>query len=146
MKIFIDKIATQWASQQNKVSKEWEEKEASIMEGFTRIGTVICEYKNAVAEKQTLEKQLKSVELEHDHLKKVPSDSARQERLVRINSLRLEIQKLEEDLTKADAELRAANEGKNRYKRLLLQANKTVHEMEEAEAKRKQNQKRRVRQ
>ena len=41
MKIFIDKIASQWSAQQTRVSKEWEEKENSIMDGFTKIGNVI---------------------------------------------------------------------------------------------------------
>ena len=141
MKIFIDKIASQWSAQQTRVSKEWEEKENSIMDGFTKIGNVICQYKDAVAEKQNLEKQFRDVEAENDRLKKIPTDNTRQERLLRINELRLEIQKLEDELTKADAELRAANEGKNRYKRLLLEANKVVHEMEEEEAKRKQRHK-----
>ena len=138
MKIFIDKIAAQWSAQQSRVSKEWEQKETEIMDGFNKLEKLICECKSAVSERQTLEKQLKILEIEKDQLKKGPSDKERQERLVRINGLRLEIQKLEDDLTKADAELRAANEGKNRYKRLLLDANKVVHEMEEEELKRKQ--------
>lgn len=138
MKIFIDKIASQWSTQQSRVSKEWEQKETEIMDGFNKLGNLICECRSAVAEKQTLEKQLKTLEIEKDSLKKGPSDKDRQERLVRINGLRIEIQKLEDELTKTDAELRAANEGKNRYKRLLLEANKVVHEMEEEENRRKQ--------
>lgn len=133
--ILIDKIRKQWAGQQGRVSKDWEEKESKIFEGFSRIETVVTDFKSAVAERKQLEKQLRSLEQDNDQLKQVPTDTTRQERLLRINNLRLEIQQLEEDLTKADAELRAANEGKNRYKRLFLESNNIVREMVEEEKK-----------
>lgn len=135
MEILIDKIRKQWTAQQAKVSKDWEDKEAKIFEGFSRIENVVCEFKAAVSERQQLEKQLEALEAENDQLKQVPSDAPRQERLMRINNLRLEIQQLEEDLTRSDAELRAANESKNRYKRLFLESNKVLHEMVEEEKK-----------
>lgn len=133
--ILIDKIRKQWTAQQGKVSKDWEEKESRIFEGFSRIETVVSDFKAAVNERKALEKQLRSLEQDNDQLKQVPTDTTRQERLLRINNLRLEIQQLEEDLTKADAELRVANEGKNRYKRLFLESNNVLREMVEEEKK-----------
>jgi chromosome segregation ATPase len=129
MGILIDKIRRDWAAQQARVSRDWEAKEGRILEIFTKIETVIGEFKAANAERQTLEAQLQALEQENDELKKIPPDSTRQERLVRINNLRLEIERLEGDLTRADAEVRATNESKNRYKRLFLESNTVLNEM-----------------
>jgi hypothetical protein len=127
--ILVEKYKTQWGAQQTRITREWEDKEAKILESFTKIEAIVCEYKTATAERQSLRKQLEALEQENDQLKQIPIDNTRQERLVRINNLRLEIQKMEDDLTKSDAELRAANESKNRYKRLFLESNRVVTEM-----------------
>jgi hypothetical protein len=127
MGILIDKIRSQWSAEQSKASREWEEKEAQIITGFGKIETAYCKLKAAMAERQTLEQQLKVLTAENDQLKQLPSiDTTRQERLVRINNLRLEIRQLEEELTKTDAEFRSAVESKNRYKRLFLESNKIL--------------------
>jgi hypothetical protein len=144
MGILIDKIRRDWAAQQARVSRDWEAKESRILEGFTKIETVVREFQSTNAERQALEAQLLAIEQENDELKKVPPDSTRQERLVRINNLRLEIERLEGDLTRADAEVRAANESKNRYKRLFLESNSILNEMLQ-EQKLKQKQKARLR-
>jgi muconolactone delta-isomerase len=138
MGILIDKIQGQWSAHQLRASKEWEEKEAQILTGFSKIENVFCELKAVIAERATLERQLKTLTEESDHLKQIPStDSARQDRLVRINNLRLEIRQLEEDVTTADAELRAVSESKNRYKRLFLESNKVLQSMLEEEKQRR---------
>jgi hypothetical protein len=131
MGILIDQIRKQWNAQQARIIKEWEEKEARIFECFTKIETAVCEFKTTAAENKALQKQLEALQQESSALKQAPPDAARQERLVRINNLRLEIQRLEDALTTADAELRAANESKNRYKRLFLESNTVVNEMVE---------------
>jgi SMC interacting uncharacterized protein involved in chromosome segregation len=127
--ILIDQIRRKWDEQRERISKEWQEKEAKIDECFTKISIAVCEFKATAAENQTLQKQLDALQQESDDLKQVPVSAGRQERLVRINNLRLEIQRLEEALTTADAELRAANESKNRYKRLFPESKTVVNEM-----------------
>jgi hypothetical protein len=129
MGVLIEKIRKQWGAQQARVTKEWEDKESRIFDCFTKIETAVCEFKATNAECQNLQKQQRALEQENDELKQVPADAARQERLVRINNLRLEIQQLEGNLTKVDAELRVANESKNRYKRLFLESNSVLSEM-----------------
>lgn len=138
MRIFIEKIGSQWSAQQSKVSKEWSEKESAIADGFNKIGLVVSDYKNAVAEKQALEKQLRQLDQEIDQLKRGPSENNRQQRLTNINALRLEIEKLTDELSKSDQQLREANEKKAKYKRRFCEASQIVRELEEEEAKRKQ--------
>lgn len=132
----VNQIKKQHALQQEKYEADWQRKERDIEECFSRIGNVICDYQKANAERQDLEKQLASLEAENDKLKVVPADDARQTRLVNIRSLRLEIKKLEEELTESDAQLRKLNDDKNRYKRLYLEANKVLQEITENQKKR----------
>jgi len=134
--VLMDQIRRRWTEQQAKVSKDWEDKEARVFDIFSRIESVVVEFKAAAGERQELERQVGALELENDQLKQVPADTSRQERLVRINGLRLEIQQLEDGLTRADAELRAANESKNRYKRLFLESSGVLRTMAEEEKRR----------
>lgn len=131
MGVLFDKIKKQWAGQQLKVMKDWEESEGRVLEGFEKIETAASELRNVTSEKQGLERQLKSLEQENNQMKQVPADTNRDSRLVRINNLRLEIQQLESDLTSNDAKLRVANESKNRYKRLFLESTRVVQELVE---------------
>jgi len=129
--IIVEKIRKEWMGTSTKVQKSWNEKESQIENSFSQLQTVICEYENALSEKKNLETTIKDLEEELEQLSRPPPDDGKQERLSRINSLRLEIQKLEEDITEADTELRETTNSKNRYKRLYLQSIKSLKEMSE---------------
>lgn len=132
----VNQIKKQHAVQQEKYESDWQIKEKSIEECFSKIGNVICDYQKANAERQELEKQLQTLEAENDQLKAVPVDNARQGRLVNIRALKQEIEQLEDELTKSDAQLRTLNDDKNRYKRLYLSATKALQEMMEVQKRR----------
>lgn len=140
-----EKLEADAAAKRAKISKDWDDKDARIANSFARIETMITDYLSAAQERKSLQRQLETLEHDNDQLKQIPVDNSRQERLVRINNLRLEIQKLEEDLTRSDAELRAANESKNRYKRLFLESNKVVAEMVQEQQKQQKAKMRRKR-
>ena len=127
--ILIEKIRKEWITTSTKVQKSWNDKENQIDNAFNSLQNAINDYENIILEKKNLELQVKDLEQEIDLLRKPPNDDDKQERLIKINSLRLEIQKMEKELTDAETELREVTNSKNRYKRLFLQSTKTLKEM-----------------
>ena len=127
--LFEEKLMKEWMNIQTKTQKSWDEKQNQIEAAMTDMQNDARQYSEAVSTKKNLEKEIASLEKELDRLRKPVEDNSREERLVRISTLKVEIQNLEEQCTAKEREYNEMVQKKERYKRLYLEANKTLNEI-----------------
>lgn len=139
--VFIDKLKKEYMTMQSKTQKSWDEKQNQIEMAMEEMQNDTKQYNEALSTKKSLEKEVSSLEKELDKLRKPVEDNSQEERLVRIASLKVEIQKLEEQCTEKEREYAEIKQKKDRYKRLYTDASKTLSEMTQNRKSKKKSKK-----
>ena len=122
----LSKIKRDWSNTQNQISKEWLAQEAAIVKEFSAIEECISDLQAAMKTKQANQSILKDLREKAEAANSVKVDDTREQRVAHINQLKIEIKSLEESISKAQTELRTAEESKKRYKRLFLRASEDI--------------------